>query len=189
MRVVAGLGNPGAKYAWTRHNMGMMIVQKTAERWDVTLRSQDAALQGSCVRDGEEVRLVLPQTYMNRSGEALEHLVTAPAGENLVVVYDDVDLPVGSMRIRLGGGPGGHRGVASVIERCDADFVRLRIGVGRPPEGQDTADFVLEPLVGDERKQLLGGVERGVDAVECILADGLDIAMNRFNGSANPNVP
>ena len=132
---------------------------------------------------GGGVRLVLPQTYMNRSGEVLEDMSADGGEDDLVVVYDDVDLPVGLLRIRKDGGSGGHRGVASVIEHCGTRFVRVRVGVGRPAEHQDTAEYVLAPLSEHDREQLAGGIGRAVAAVGCILANGVDVAMNRFNGA------
>ncbi len=183
MRVVAGLGNPGPQYVWTRHNAGFLIVQRLAEKWNLTFRegglSHDAIRRDS---DGE-VRLVLPQCYMNRSGEALVGLVEPPLEETLIVVYDDVDLPTGTLRIRCGGGAGGHRGVASVIDNCGSEFVRLRVGVGRPDEGRDTAEFVLAELSSAEREELMDSVDRGTDAIECLLDQDVEAAMNRFNGA------
>jgi peptidyl-tRNA hydrolase, PTH1 family len=188
MRVVAGLGNPGERYARTRHNIGFMVVREIAKRWRVPFEtrgvvgSDGAAARATAVVDGEEIELVLPQTYMNRSGSALSGLVESPVGENLVVVYDDVDLPVGALRIRRGGGAGGHRGVESIIETCGPSFVRVRVGVGRPPQGVETADYVLAEISSDQREPLADAAERAADAVVCVLADGVQVAMNRFNG-------
>lgn len=187
MRVVAGLGNPGARYASTRHNIGFMVVRELAQRCHARFENRGTAgTDGSsalatAVIGGEEVALVLPQTYMNRSGSALVGLLESPPEEALVVVYDDVDLPAGALRIRRDGRAGGHRGVESVIAACGASFVRVRVGVGRPPEDVDTADYVLAPLTREEGEQLAGAVVRAADAVECILAEGVQTAMSRFN--------
>ncbi len=183
MRVVVGLGNPGPEYAASRHNAGFMVVQAIAKRWGVALCPSGWVVDGRCEFLGENVRLLLPQTFMNRSGTVLAGMFAEAAGENLVVAYDDVDLPIGSVRIRQRGGSGGHRGVASVIEACGVEFARVRVGVGRPPEGIETSVYVLSRMEQEDREALAVGVVRGVDAVECILKDGVAAAMNRFNGS------
>ena len=130
-----------------------------------------------------ETVLVMPQSFMNRSGDALRSLAPQAVAEDLVVVYDDVDLPVGGVRVRKTGGSGGHRGVSSVIDHFGRDFVRVRVGVGRPAEDQDTAEYVLEPMDATAREQLAGGVDRAAEAVRAVLSDGADFAMNRFNGA------
>ncbi len=182
MRVVAGLGNPGPRYVRTRHNAGFMVVRKIAERWGTELLARGDALLGERLHEGQRQRLVLPQGFMNRSGNVLRDLVDDASGEDFVAVYDDVDLPVGALRVRGRGGSGGHRGVASIIEECGADFIRVRVGVGRPPENSDTADYVLADLSEGELEELVPAVERAADAVECVLEAGLVKAMNHFNG-------
>jgi PTH1 family peptidyl-tRNA hydrolase len=124
------------------------------------------------------VQLVQPQTYMNRSAEALD--VRWP-GDTVIVAYDDLDLPVGQLRVRAGGGTGGHRGIASLVERLGSEFLRVRVGIGRPPEGVSSPDYVLAPVTPSERPRLEAAVARAGDAVECILTDGVAVAMNRFN--------
>ncbi len=184
MRVVVGLGNPGPEYVWTRHNVGFMVVNTLADRWGVSFRRTELALVGERAGGGEKTLLLAPQTFMNRSGMALDGLDEKEEG--LIVIYDDVDLPAGELRIRRSGGAGGHRGVASVIEHCGAAFSRVRIGVGRPPEGSETADFVLAELDVGERADWLSGIDRAADSVECVLDEGIQTAMNRFNGVQTP---
>ena len=128
--------------------------------------------------------LVQPQQYMNVSGESLKHLKGHWRAEDLVVIHDDIDLAAGQLRVRPGGGFGGHRGLESIGAVCGRDFDRVRIGVGRPPEGVDAADYVLERLDDAELKELRDTVERGCLAVECLLVDGISEAMNRFNPRA-----
>ncbi len=183
MRVVVGLGNPGPEYVWTRHNVGFMVLNTLSDRWGVALRRSGLAVIGERADAQGPTVLVAPQTYMNRSGEAVAGLLDAPADEDLVVVYDDVDLEPGALRIRRSGGAGGHRGVESMIECCGAGFTRVRVGIGRPPEGMDTADYVLAELEESERADWMNGIGRAADSVECLLDDGVQTAMNRFNGA------
>lgn len=160
-----------------------MVVQELAYRWDVSFEMGPVALSGSVSRRGEELKLVLPQTFMNLSGDAVAGLVQPPVGENLIVAYDDLDLPPGVLRLRRDGGAGGHRGVESIIERCGSTFVRVRVGIGRPPLGMGSSDYVLGEFPDDERNLWANVVERAADAVECVLTDGLQVAMNRFNAT------
>jgi PTH1 family peptidyl-tRNA hydrolase len=183
MRVVVGLGNPGPEYVWTRHNVGFMVVNSLSDRWGITMRRRGSALVAERLVDDDVVRLVAPQTFMNRSGEALHGLATLPADDRMVVVYDDVDLPAGVLRIRRGGGAGGHRGVASMIEHCGSEFTRVRVGIGRPSEGTETADFVLAEIEEVGRSDWLDEIERAADSLECLLDEGIQTAMNRFNGA------
>ena len=189
MWIIVGLGNPGADYAATRHNAGFLVVDNLARRWHIALRRAGTALRAGGGRVGDHaVTLAEPQTFMNCSGTALAQLPRG-AEDTLLVVYDDLDLPVGQVRIRRGGGSGGHRGIASIIEHVGTACARLRVGVGRPPAGLDPADYVLAPLSAAELDALRPGIERAVDAVECLVGDGLAAAMNRFNARAvsDPN--
>lgn len=186
MRVIIGLGNPGLEYQRTRHNVGFWVVHKLAERWGIRL-SRRAFL--SVIGDGgwgnEKVLLVQPQTYMNRSGDAAArirdfyHLTLT----DFVVIHDDLDLPLGRIRIkRGGGGAGGNRGVASLIEAFGSkDFVRLKIGIGRPPGRQDPADFVLKPFTLQEEAFILAAVDQAAEAVEVLLIAGIEKAMAIIN--------
>ncbi|NOT54401.1 MAG: aminoacyl-tRNA hydrolase [Deltaproteobacteria bacterium] len=186
MHVIIGLGNPGTEYQRTRHNLGFYVVDMLARRWDIRLsRRTFLSLVGDGVWRGEKVLLVQPQTYMNRSGDAavkireFYHLSLS----DFVIVQDDLDLPVGRVRIkRGGGGAGGNRGIASLITSFGSkEFVRVKVGIGRPPGRQDPADFVLQPFTRQEEASILPAVEKAADAVEMILTQGLDPAMAIFN--------
>jgi PTH1 family peptidyl-tRNA hydrolase len=183
--VVVGLGNPGKQYEGTRHNVGFRVVDRLAMRWGVRVgRRAHAALLGEARPHDRRVLLVKPQTFMNASGETLASLRRfydfAP-GE-LAVVYDDVDLALGRVRVRLGGGAGGHRGVLSLLDRLDGGtFLRVKVGVGRPPMGIATADYVLAAPTADEQKVLAQGIDRAADAIELVITEGVAQAMNRIN--------
>ncbi|VBB06552.1 peptidyl-trna hydrolase signature 1 [Lucifera butyrica] len=184
MKIIVGLGNPGAEYGATRHNAGFMVVDELAGRWQpVAWRERFDALVGEC-RGKEPVLLVKPQTYMNLSGQAVGALARwykTPA-EDIVVVYDDLDLPVGKLRLRLKGGSGGHRGIESLLVHLGQDtFGRVRVGIGRPPAGWETADYVLGRFTADEAPIMKETIARGADAVESILKHGFNKAMNGFN--------
>jgi PTH1 family peptidyl-tRNA hydrolase len=179
MWAVVGLGNPGAAYAETRHNVGFMVVEALAQRWGVEFGAGDArARRATVVRDGVVVQLVQPQTYMNRSADALD---AVQAADMVIAVYDDLDLPVGQLRVRARGGTGGHRGMASLVERLGHEFARVRVGIGRPPDGVASPAHVLAPIAAAERPLLAAAVVRAGEAVERILSEGVAAAMNRFN--------
>ncbi len=189
MWVVVGLGNPGPKYAHTRHNAGFMVVDALARRWDIALEvdADGRARRGAGRHAEHPVQLVQPLVYMNCSGEVLAPLA---ADDHVIAVFDDLDLPIGRLRIRLRGGAGGHRGVASMIERLGDEFSRVRVGVGRPPEGMAAADYVLAPLAVDDRLQLTDTAERACAAIESIITEGPALAMSRFNAApASPADP
>jgi PTH1 family peptidyl-tRNA hydrolase len=159
-----------------------MVVDRLARRWRIGLERKLPGLrlaEGSIA--GVSVALVKPQRYMNVSGKALDALPFPWQAKDLIVVYDDIDLPVSRLQVRRGGGTAGHRGLASLTERWSSAFDRVRIGVGRPPAGVDAAAYVLSPLTDDEMETLDEIVDRASDAVECILSEGLEKAMNRFN--------
>ncbi|MGE0823531.1 MAG: aminoacyl-tRNA hydrolase [Candidatus Binatia bacterium] len=186
MHVIIGLGNPGPQYQRTRHNVGFWVVACLAERWGIRL-SRRAFL--SVVGDGmwrnKKVLLVQPETYMNRSGEAAARIRDFYRLEMAAffVIHDDLDLPLGQIRIkRGGGGAGGNRGVASMIAELQGrDFVRIKVGIGRPPGKQDPADFVLQPFTRQEEASILAAVEQAANAVEVLLAGGIEKAMAEFN--------
>lgn len=181
-RIVVGLGNPGPTYARTRHNVGFMVVEWLAQRWAISLAP---AIEGLAVGHGmvagAPVRLVQPREYMNCSGPTVRKLPGAWHVEDVVVVYDDIDLPPGRLRVRPSGGAGGHRGLESMVATFGSGFTRVRVGVGRPPLGQQSADFVLQPLHDDALLALRPAIERASDAIECLLTEGVQQAMNRFN--------
>lgn len=185
MKVVLGLGNPGRKYARTRHNLGFVVVDQIASENRIAVqKKKHNSLIGDWQTDEERILLVKPQTFMNRSGEAVRQLfryfpITI---KDVVVIHDDLDLPFGRIRIRLGGGAGGHRGVLSVLETLGEEgFFRVRAGIGRPPAGIDPTDYVLEPFAPEENSRLGQVVSRAADAVECLLEQGPQRAMETFN--------
>ena len=183
MKLIVGLGNPGARYAATRHNVGFMVADCLARRWRLRFsRLPVAVVARGRLRD-QAVVLIEPLTFMNCSGEALAELdpELQLASGDLIVVHDDLDLARGRVAIKAGGGTGGHRGIASITERRGPDFVRVRVGIGRPGEGRDPVTYVLEPFDTSEREVIDPAIERAADAVEAIIADGVVRAMNRFN--------
>jgi peptidyl-tRNA hydrolase, PTH1 family len=181
MRVVVGLGNPGLRYATTRHNLGFMIVDRLASRWRVPLGIEAPDLRMGTGRIIDQpMMLVQPQSYMNMSGNALTMLPELHP-EDLIVIYDDLDLAVGRLRLRRDGGAGGHRGIASLVSFCGAVFDRVRVGIGRPPESMDVAEYVLQRMTADELQEFEEPIERASDAIECIVTEGIERAMNRFN--------
>ena len=186
MHVIMGLGNPGRRYEKTRHNAGFRVINELATRWRVQLSQyQCSSRLGRTSRHGEDVSLIQPQTYMNRSGEAAACLCETYQLQrtDFVVVYDDLDLPVGRLRIKRAGGSGGHAGIASIMAAlAGADFARIKIGIGRPPARLDPADFVIQPFTRDEEAFILPAAQHAATAVEAVLAEGLDRAMASFNG-------
>jgi PTH1 family peptidyl-tRNA hydrolase len=189
--VVVGLGNPGRRYTRTRHNVGFRVLYRLAIRWGAEARREaHQAFIGEARRAGERVLLVKPQTYMNASGAALASLRRFYRFDlsRLVVVHDDVDLEVGRVRIRQGGGAGGNRGVESLIAALgDAGFLRVKVGVGRPAGGPVSPDYVLAAPGAEEGAALAAAEERAADAVELVLADGPAQAMNRVNQREAPH--
>ncbi len=184
-RIVVGLGNPGRRYEQTRHNVGFLVVDELARRWDIDCSKKQL---GSEVGSGlvRDVRTVLakPQQYMNRSGHPARSLVGFYKSEveDVVAIHDEVDLPFGTVRVKRGGGAGGHKGLRSLDQHFTSrEYARVRVGVSRPPEGWDTADYVLGKWNAAERDDLEVLVGRAADAVELVLADGVPAAMNRFN--------
>ena len=186
MKLIAGLGNPGRDYRWTRHNVGFLLVERLAERHGIDLTKRGLkSIYGRGKIGKEDVILAKPQTFMNLSGEAVQrllHFFKIPP-EDLIVLHDDLDLPFGKIRIRLQGGHGGHKGIKSIMEALGfGAFVRFKVGIGRPDKtGQDPADFVLEPLSKGEREEFKEMIDRNVEAVEILLLEGPQEAMNRFH--------
>jgi PTH1 family peptidyl-tRNA hydrolase len=185
VKVIVGLGNPGKKYERTRHNLGFMVVDRLADENNVAVaQKKHESLRGEWKRDKEKVLLVKPQTYMNLSGNALQRLLSyyRVEAENVVVVHDDLDLPFGRIRIRRQGSPGGHRGMISVAGALgERTFSRLRIGIGRPPPGIDPKDFVLQKFSAEELAGLDAVVSTAADAIQCLLEEGPERAMEKFN--------
>lgn len=185
MHLVVGLGNPGRRYAQTRHNAGFHVVDRLAERWGARVeRKQFGALVDS-VRIGSAVAVLAePQTFMNRSGQAVASLKGFYKLEpgDIVVVHDEVDLDFGVVKLKEGGGHGGHNGLRDIQAKLGNNhFVRVRVGVGRPPQGWDTADWVLGKFTSDELSELPDIVDRAADAVELVLKEGAAKAMTEVN--------
>ncbi len=185
--LVVGLGNPGREYRGNRHNVGFMVVDRLCEELGARLgRMQSKALTGSVTRDGVKIVLAKPQTYMNLSGQSVAALLRfyKIPREQLLVIHDDLDLPFGTLRLRPGGGPGGQKGVGSIIQQLGTqDFARLRLGIGRPPGRMDPADYVLHDFAKDEQEFLPVILKQAADAAQVWVTSGLDKAMNQFNGA------
>ncbi|RMF87446.1 MAG: aminoacyl-tRNA hydrolase [Nitrospirae bacterium] len=185
--LVAGLGNPGPEYAASRHNAGFWVVDELADRAGVRLsRDRHGALSAAARLAGERVVLAEPQSYMNASGgpvQALLHYFRVPL-DHLIVVHDDMDLPLGRLRVKRGGGHGGHNGLRSIHRAVGSgDYLRVKIGIGRPRAGRDATAHVLGRITEAEAEVLGEVVARAADAVETILREGVEAAMNRFNGA------
>ncbi|SRR5581483_4718004 len=184
--LLIGLGNPGREYKDNRHNFGFMLIDRLAVRLNARgMKLQSKAIVTDAIYEGRKLILAKPQTYMNLSGHSVQGLANfykLPL-ENLLVAHDDLDLPFGTIRLRPGGGPGGQKGVASAIERLGTkDFARLRLGIGRPPGRMDPAAYVLQDFSKEEMKELSAILDRAADAALEFVINGLDRAMNKFNG-------
>ena len=189
MKLIVGLGNPGREYEATRHNVGFMVVDYLAEKWTATIgKTQLKALVGEGKFNNEKIILAKPITYMNLSGEAVGALLRwhKLGPEDLIVVYDDLDLQPGKLRVRAQGSAGGHNGIKSIIQHLGTDtFPRLKVGIGRPHPGQDTADYVLNRFASGERELMVQTIARAVEAVEVIITQGVIQAANLYNGGSN----
>ena len=187
LHLIVGLGNPGAEYAQTRHNAGFLLVEKLAARWktDWTHERKFVGRIAKAARNDKKALLCQPQTFMNLSGESVGALVKfyqMPLKQVLVAV-DDVDLPFGEIRLRASGSSGGHHGLESIEQHLGSrDFVRLRIGIGRQDGAREISGFVLGKFEAAEKDFLAKVLERASGQVECWLDDGIEKAMNRFNG-------
>lgn len=182
--LIAGLGNPGKEHSKNRHNIGFMTVDRLAAQHGIPMsRVQSRAIVGSGRVAGKQVLLVKPQTYMNRSGDALGPLVSyyrVPL-ENVLVIYDELDLPFGALRLRPSGGSGGHNGMKSIINHLGQEFPRMRLGIGRPPGRMEPADYVLRDFRGQEVEIADALIEDAAAAAAAYLTDGIDLAMTQHN--------
>lgn len=189
--LIIGLGNPGREYEMTRHNIGFLAVDRLAKRWGVEVsKYKFKALLGEYRKPREKVVLVKPQTYMNLSGNAVRSFIQFYKSQNeqVLVIFDDLDLPFGSIRIRKSGGSSGQKGMKSIIEQLGTEeFPRIRVGIGRPPGKMDSVDFILNKFRNSESTDLDFILDQCADAVECFIKDGIETAMNRFNGSVLDN--
>ena len=185
MKLIVGLGNPGRKFSQSRHNVGFACVDYMSRKWGIELAQRRAkAVLGQGVVADVPLVLAKPRTFMNRSGDGIAYLLArfaATAGD-LVVIYDEMDLPVGGVRIRPRGGAAGHNGIKSILATLPTqEFTRVRVGIGSPPPDVDGIDYVLGRVSSEERLLLSRAVATVAEAVECLLRDGVDEAMNRFN--------
>lgn len=184
-RLVVGLGNPGREYAYTRHNAGFLVVDMLGDDLRATYWKDQGGAKVAVVRfSGEDLVLAKPQTFMNLSGSSVKKLAElygTPIAD-IIVVHDDIDLAAGKVRVKRGGGHGGHNGLRSLHERLGEDgYLRVRVGVGRPPGRMDAADYVLQPLRGAAWEELEASMPAAAQAVMSVLERGVDITMQEFN--------
>ncbi|HEY93908.1 MAG TPA: aminoacyl-tRNA hydrolase [Dehalococcoidia bacterium] len=196
MKLIVGLGNPGRRYEKTRHNLGFMCVNRLARECNIKLtKSQGKARTGKGRIAGNEVLLARPQTYMNLSGESIKLLLnkTHTGIEDLIVIHDDLDLPVGKIRVRFGGGSGGHKGINSIFQETGSrDFYRVRIGISRPYrfrdkieiQEDDLIDYVLSSFTSDEKKIIEKSIPLAGEAVISLITEGLTATMNKYNSNS-----
>lgn len=184
MKLIVGLGNPGSRYRLTRHNLGFMVVDALADRWHISVggKRHEAEL-GTGEISSVRAILAKPQTFMNASGESVAKLrrLHRLDPSDVLAIYDDLDLPLGRIRLRAEGGAGGHNGVASLISVLGKGFPRLRVGIGRPPGGADPVGYVLEPFEPGERTAVQQAIDRAADGAESWLTQGLEPTMNVVN--------
>lgn len=191
MFIIAGLGNPTLRYEGTRHNVGFEVIDTLADKYNIAVETRKSrALIGKGIIAGQKVILVKPQTYMNLSGEsigALADYYKIDEENELLVIYDDVSLDVGQLRIRRKGSAGGHNGIKNIIAHLGTDvFPRIKVGVGEKPKGYDLADYVLGHFSGEDREIMRESYRKAADAVEMILEGDLSGAMNTYNKKAAP---
>ena len=185
MKLIVGLGNPGSEYAKTKHNVGWMFVDRMAERIGATgWKEKEKGMVAEGRVGAEKVLLVKPMTYMNNSGECVGPLMRwyKLGPEDVVVVHDDMDIPAGTIRIRKKGSAGGHNGIKSLIAHIGSEkFIRVRIGIGRPLPGRTVINHVLEPFAAEDVPRIAEAIEYLQPAVDCIINEDVDMAMNRYN--------
>lgn len=186
MKLIVGLGNPGDKYKGTRHNVGFQAIDELAERFNISVKNKEhKGLVGKGIIMGEKVILLKPQTFMNNSGESVQPLAAyyGVHEEDIIIVYDDICLEPGHLRIRKKGSAGGHNGMKSIINRLGTEnFARVRIGVGEKPDHYDLADWVLSRFDKSLQADASKGISDAARAITVIISEGIDAAMNLFNG-------
>jgi len=185
MNIIIGLGNPGKDYAGTRHNVGFEVIDQLAHNYTISVtKKKHKALIGEGTIKGKKVVLIKPQTYMNLSGESIKEVLTWYKCNNkdIIIIYDDISLDVGEIRVREKGSAGGHNGMKSIIQHLLTDeFIRIRIGVGEKPKNWDLADYVLSQFSKNETESIAEGFIKAGDACETILDTGVLSAMNKYN--------
>lgn len=184
MKLIVGLGNPGSAYAKHRHNLGYQALHCLSEQCDIGLKKEENAFVGKGIIENEEVLLVKPTTWMNLSGEAVGAIARyyKIAAGDVVVIHDDIDLNLGTLRWTSSSGHGGHNGVRSIIEHLGTqDFCRLRLGVGRPPQGMNPADYVLQPFAVEEKNAVTDLNVQAVDSIKEFLRHGLQWVCQKYN--------
>ena len=185
MYIIIGLGNPEPEYSNTRHNMGFDVINKLAKENDISLnRTKFNAIYGTGIIEGEKVILIKPQTFMNNSGESVIEFVNfyKEPLENVIVIYDDMDTDIGTIRIRAKGGPGSHNGMKSMVSCLNSEnFPRIRIGIGRPSGEYDRIDYVIGQIDEEEKKILEQGQNEAVEAIKYWIKNGIDNTMNKYN--------
>lgn len=185
MYIIAGLGNPTKEYSGTRHNIGFEVIDRLADdcRIDVSMKKHKAICGKGCI-GGQKVILCKPQTYMNLSGESIRELADyyKVAPEDIIIIFDDISLEPGQLRIRAKGSAGGHNGIKSIIAHLGTqEFPRVKVGVGEKPKGWDLADYVLSRFGSEDRKVMDEAVKEASSAVQMMIGDGVDAAMNKYN--------
>lgn len=191
MYIIAGLGNPGTQYEGTRHNVGFDVIDALAAKYNISVDGrQSRAFIGKGVIEGQKVILVKPQTYMNLSGESIRGITDyykVDEEEELIVIYDDISLDVGQLRIRTKGSAGGHNGMKNILAHLGHNvFPRIKVGVGEKPKQFDLADYVLSRFSKAEREEVEEGYKKAVQAIEMILRGDIDTAMNEYNRKVKP---
>ena len=185
MYIITGLGNPEPEYSNTRHNMGFDVINKLAKETDISLnRTKFNAIYGTGIIENEKVILIKPQTFMNNSGEAVKEFVDfyKEPLENVMVIYDDMDTDIGTIRIRAKGGPGSHNGMKSMVNCLNSEnFSRIRVGIGRPSGEYDRIEYVIGQIDEEEKKKLGQGQDEAVQAIKFWIKNGIDNTMNKYN--------
>ena len=189
--IIVGLGNPGKEYEGTRHNVGFEVIDRIAEKYNIAVDGKKhRALIGKGMIGGQKVILAKPQTYMNLSGESIRGLVDyfkVDEAQELLIIYDDISLPPGQIRIRKKGSAGGHNGMKSIIQHLGTDvFMRIKVGVGEKPKKYDLADYVLSHFTKEEREEMKEGYEKSAEAAAMILRGDVEAAMNEYNRKVKP---